>query len=379
VTPGLQVRPISAAEHLAYIESRPSVSFLQTPAWGLVKKDWRAESLGWVDAAGSVVGAGLVLYRQVPRVRRYLAYLPEGPDLAWEQAAGSGTLADWLAPLQRYLTGQRAFAVRLGPPVVTRTWDAPTLKAALATGQAARLGDLTPTHESGPGRAVADALAGAGWQPPAAGGDGFAQGQPQYVFWLPLEGRSLDDVFAGFNQLWRRNVRKAEKSGVSVRLGERDDLAAFHTLYRETAERDHFTPRPLDYFTGMWDAMGGEAPQRLRLYLAHHEGDLVASTTMVQVGRHAWYSYGASSTAKRDVRGSNAVQWRMISDAHAAGASVYDLRGITDTLDPNDAHVGLIQFKLGTGGHAVEYVGEWTLPLNRVLHRAFELYLARRS
>ena len=44
---------------------------------------------------------------------------------------------------------------------------------------------------------------------------------------------------------------------------------------------------------------------------------------------------------------------------------VYDLRGITDTLDADDPHVGLIQFKVGTGGEAVEYAGEWDLPLNR--------------
>ena len=79
--------------------------------------------------------------------------------------------------------------------------------------------------------------------------------------------------------------------------------------------------------------MRAEDPDRIRLYLARHEGDLVAATTWVRVGTHAWYSYGASSTEKRDVRGSNAVQWAMIRDALAAGADVYDLRGITDTLD----------------------------------------------
>jgi lipid II:glycine glycyltransferase (peptidoglycan interpeptide bridge formation enzyme) len=73
------------------------------------------------------------------------------------------------------------------------------------------------------------------------------------------------------------------------------------------------------------------------------------------------------------------VQWEMIRDAMAQGAEVYDLRGITDTLDPQDPHVGLIQFKVGTGGEAVESVGEWDLPLNRVLYRGFELYLARRG
>jgi vancomycin resistance protein VanK len=62
----------------------------------------------------------------------------------------------------------------------------------------------------------------------------------------------------------------------------------------------------------------------------------------------------------------------------AAGATVYDLRGITDTLDSDDPHVGLIQFKVGTGGEAVELAGEWDLPLNRALYKAFDVYMSRR-
>ena len=378
MTPALRVREISAAEHLAYVASRPSVSFLQTPAWAQVKQDWGSQSLGWYSPQGSLEAAGLVLYRQVPRLKRYLAYLPEGPDLPWAEAAADGRLARWLDPLTDYLRGQGAFAVRLGPPVATRSWDAPTVKAALATGAASRLGDLPPTWRDEAALAIGPSLASLGWLPPQAA-EGFATGQPQHVFWLPLAGRTRDEVFAGFNQLWRRNVRKADKMGVEVTRGGRDDLAEFHALYVETARRDGFTARPLPYFVGMWDAMTGEDEVRLRLYLARHDGELVAATTMTQVGEHAWYSYGASSTAKREVRGSNAVQWRMITDAVDAGAAVYDLRGITDTLDPDDPHVGLIQFKLGTGGQAVEYPGEWTLPLNRLLYRAFELYLSRRT
>jgi lipid II:glycine glycyltransferase (peptidoglycan interpeptide bridge formation enzyme) len=149
-------------------------------------------------------------------------------------------------------------------------------------------------------------------------------------------------------------------------------------LYAETAARDAFTPRPLSYFERMFTALSREEPDRIRLYLAHHDDDLVAATTWVRVGGHVWYSYGASSTAKREVRGSNAIQWQMIRDARDAGAEVYDLRGITDTLAADDPHVGLLQFKVGTGGEAVEYLGEWDLPLSRRLHRAFSLYLSRR-
>ena len=186
-------------------------------------------------------------------------------------------------------------------------------------------------------------------------------------------------MLKGMNQQWRRNIKKAAKQGVEIERGDANDLKAFHELYAHTASRDHFTPRPLSYFETMFDALGAEEPDRIRLYLARHEGDLVAATIWIRVGAHTWYSYGASSTEKRDVRGSNAVQWEMIRHALAHDADVYDLRGITDTLDADDSHVGLIQFKVGTGGEAVEHAGEWDLPVNRALYRAFALYLARRG
>ena len=99
----------------------------------------------------------------------------------------------------------------------------------------------------------------------------------------------------------------------------------------------------------------------------------------VRVGGHTWYSYGASTSARREVQGSTAIQWQMMRDALAAGATVYDLRGITDTVRSDDPHIGLIRFKVGTGGEAVELAGEWDLPLSRLLYRAFDLYMSRRG
>jgi lipid II:glycine glycyltransferase (peptidoglycan interpeptide bridge formation enzyme) len=276
-----------------------------------------------------------------------------------------------------HLRESGAFGVRMGPPVALRRWSAVSLKTAIADGSAKRLTDVPADVDEPVGRRVVDTLTSLGWQAPDADG-GFSAGQPAFVFQVPLAGRSEDELLAGFNQLWRRNIKKAAKAGVVVELGTADDLPEFHALYLETATRDGFTGRPLSYFEQMWTAMQAEDPDRIRLYLARHEGDLVAATTLVRVGEHAWYSYGASSTEKRDVRGSNAIQWQMMRDSAAAGATVYDLRGITDTLDSEDSHFGLIQFKLGTGGEAVEYVGEWDLPLNRLLYKAFDVYMSRR-
>nr|WP_255670305.1 peptidoglycan bridge formation glycyltransferase FemA/FemB family protein [Aeromicrobium wangtongii] len=369
----MSVRPISAAEHLDFVRSRPSVSFLQTPAWAQVKNEWRGESIGWFDGS-TIVGAALVLYRQLPRLKRYLAYLPEGPDIDWSD----GDVARWLTPMAAHLKKQGAFGIRMGPPVITRRWRAATIKQAIADPVLGSLSDVPADERDEAAIELRATLSALGWKEiPTEGG--FSAGQPKFNFQLPLAGRDEADLLAGMNQLWRRNIKKAAKAGVEVTTGSRDDLAEFHRVYAETAERDSFTPRPLSYFQRMWDALSAEEPDRLVLYLARHEGDLVAATTMVRVGEHAWYSYGASTTQKRDVRGSNAIQWQMMRDALAAGATTYDMRGITETLDPDDSHVGLIQFKVGTGGEAVEYLGEWDLPLNRALHLGFTTYMRRRG
>ncbi|WP_042371410.1 lipid II:glycine glycyltransferase FemX [Streptacidiphilus neutrinimicus] len=370
-----RVTDISREDHLDFVRSRPSVSHMQVPAWGDVKPDWRAGSLGWFDGEGRLAGVGLVLLRPLPKLKRYLAYLPEGPVIDWS----APDLDAWLRPMLSHLKDQGAFSVKMGPPVVARRWSADAVKAAIADPQARRLRDVeADEHEPG-AFDIADRLRTMGWQQTEPGDEeGFAAGQPRYVFQVPFAGRSLEEVSQNLNQQWRRNIKKAEKAGVKVVQGGVEDLPAFYDLYTETARRDRFIPRPLAYFERMWTVLRAEDPDRMRLYLAHHDGEVLAAATMLTVGDHVWYSYGASTSRKREVQPNNAIQWRMMSDAHALGARVYDLRGITDTLAEDNHLLGLLRFKAGTGGQAIEYLGEWDYPLNKVLHRALNLYMARR-
>ena len=371
----LAVRPISAAEHLAYISQRPSVSFLQTPSWAGVKAEWGSSSIGWFDG-DKQVGAGLVLTRKVPKLSRWLAYLPEGPDLDFADQADPD-IGQWLEPMLAHLKNEGAFLAKIGPTVAVRQWSSKTLKAAIADGTAKRLNEVPADSVAPAGLTLAKQLRAAGWTQHDDAATGFGDVQPRYVFQIPLANRTEDEVFASFNQLWRRNVRKAEKSGVVVERSDRAGLAKFHPIYVETAIRDGFVPRGLEYFERMWDAMSQEDPDRIRLYLGLHSGRVLAATTMVTVGQHSWYSYGASANEGREVRPSNAIQWRMICDALAEGRAVYDMRGISDTLDETDPLFGLLRFKLGTGGYAQEYVGEWDYALRPTLAKAFDVYLRR--
>lgn len=421
----LEVRIIDHETHRKFVASAPAlgldVSFLQVPEWAGAKAEWGNLSIGWFDGA-QLVGAGLVLSRKVPKSKLWLAYLPEGPVIDW----ASYSVVEITQPMLSLLKNQGAFMVKMGPTVPVRSWETPTLKNAIAqdskrraeinseptaaietsaatssittaaAGSATdssksttdsvasnpsslRLRDVPADHSFETGQSVIKQLQAAGWTQQPDTGAGFGDVQPRYVFQVPLQDRSADDIFAGFNQLWRRNIRKSTKLGVEITSGTRADLAKFHPVYVETAQRDGFVPRGLEYFERMWDSLNKYDPNRMRVYLATHNGQVLAATTTVQVGTHSWYSYGASANAGREVKPSNAIQWQMITDALANGATTYDLRGISDTLDERDPLFGLIRFKLGTGGTAVEYVGEWDFALRPTVAKAFDIYLRRRE
>lgn len=378
---GVQV--VTRERHAAYVrehgagEGAGQVSFLQSPSWAEVKEGWKSESLGWVNGEGRLVGTALVLYRQLPGIRRCFAYIPEGPVMDWA-APGSG---ERLTALLDHLRAAGAFAVRMGPPLAYRRWSAGTLKSAVGPGR--RLGDVLPDLVDPLGAAVADRLREAGWRRCGEESQSGGDAQPRCLFEVPLGGRSLDDVWAGLNQEWRRNIKKASRSQVETFVGDANCLPDFYNLLRLTEQRDGFRlGRSLEYFQRQYRALNGEEHGRMRLYLARCEGEVLAAHTLVTLGRRAWYLTGASADHRREVRPSNALQWRMIRDAHAAGVTVYDMRGVPDTLDPQQRGFGLMRWKLGTGGQVVETLGEWELslqgPVNKTLHRAMQAYLSRR-
>ncbi|MFG2768982.1 lipid II:glycine glycyltransferase FemX [Streptomyces sp. NPDC048350] len=375
------MQPLTSEEFRAHLaRTGAGAGFLQLPSWAGVKDGWSHQLLGWGPEHGHFTGVALVLLRAFPGTRKYFAYLPEGPVADWADPDIDG----WLTPLLRHLRAAGAFAVRIGPSPAFRRWNAATLKA--HTGPGRRLADVLADEVDPLGTAVAERLRSRGWR--RCGGDSTsasdgADAQPRHVYQVPLAGRSADDLWKGLNQEWRRNVRKARASGVEIVVGSAADLPEFFRLLRITEERDGFRlGRSLAYYERQYAVLNAEEPGRMKLYLARHEGETLAAHTMITAGKRVWYQTGASADHRREVRPSNALQWRMLLDAQALGADVYDMRGIPSTLDPHDRAHGLLRWKLGTGGQAVETLGEWETPLdgttNHTLYRAFQAYLARR-
>ncbi|MDU5649769.1 MAG: peptidoglycan bridge formation glycyltransferase FemA/FemB family protein, partial [Clostridium perfringens] len=78
-------------------------------------------------------------------------------------------------------------------------------------------------------------------------------------------------------------------------------------------------------------------------------------------GNKAWYLYGASENILRDTMPNFAMQWSMICDSIDLGCDVYDFRGVSGDLNPENPLYGLYKFKKGFNGNFVEFIGEFDI------------------
>lgn len=167
-----------------------------------------------------------------------------------------------------------------------------------------------------------------------------------YVRWLiPLAG-GPDTVWKAIHKPVQRQIKKAQKTSVTVRLAEqRDDVLAYHRLHLLTRTRKHGMPaQPARFFLELWDTYA--ASGAVRLLLAEHEGVVVAGMVLLGAGDTLRYAYGASDTAALALAPNNLLMWEAIQRGCALGYRTLDLGR---TARDNE---GLMQFKRGWGATA---------------------------
>jgi lipid II:glycine glycyltransferase (peptidoglycan interpeptide bridge formation enzyme) len=186
------------------------------------------------------------------------------------------------------------------------------------------------------------------------------------VLFLPLEGKTLEELMPAFGEKTRYNIRLSARKGVTTRWAGAEELEAFFRIYLETCERDGIGHRPLDYFQRMLEAYG---PERCRVCLAEYEGEPLAAAIALHYGRKVFYIYGASSNEKRNLMPAYAMQAEMIRWACSLGVDFYDFGGVYSLSKEN----GLYRFKEGFC-HSVgvtELAGEFDQVLSPFWYWAF--------
>jgi len=179
----------------------------------------------------------------------------------------------------------------------------------------------------------------------------------------------MESIIEQMKPKWRYNCRLASKKGVKVRQVEKSEIIVFYDLLKETSKRDRIAIHGFDYYEALFE---NEMPE-IRLYLAEHDGDILAGIVTLFRGVEAVYLYGASSDIKRNLMPAYALQLKAIEDAKNYGCKNYDFFGIPPEKDESHSMSGLYQFKTGFGGKIIHRPGSWDFPNRYIVYRLFRI------
>ena len=310
-----------------FVASHPRGDVLQTTKWGKLKahSGWTYWPLAAIED-GVVQGVALILLRKLPLGVTF-GYSPRGPLFSSREALEALFLAGG-----RLLKEEKALVWKMDPPIL----DGDELWLDCVQKNRIRLIDT---------------------------GLDFAGVQPRYVMTLNLS-NSTDTLLKNMKSKTRYNIGYAQRKGVQiVRAKERRLLNVFYVLLQETALRDGFTIRPIDYYEAMWEHLVEN--NLAQLFLAYHDNTPLAGAICFRLPHRVWYVYGASSNEKRNLQASHLIQWEMIRWAKSLGTKVYDFRGVSGDLREDNPLYGLYRFKEGFGARLDTYVGEFDLPISQ--------------
>jgi GNAT acetyltransferase-like protein len=298
--------PDAAAWDAELARLEPIPSLLQSWAWGQVQ-----ERAGWRSEPVRLPGGGraLVLLRDV--YRETLGYVPRGPLPLTDESVAE--LIDWAR-------GAGLVRLRVEP-------------------------------DAGP--EVGQVLRGRGFRPRP---DASPQ-QPRHTSIVELRAGE-EDLLASFKPKTRYNIRLALKRGVTV-----DDRGAPAELVAQSAATEARQGIRLpgeEYYRHLLELLPWA-----RVYVARFEGEPLAAILVARHAGRAYYLFGGSSGRRRELMPMYAAQWQAMLAAAADGVREYDLWGVPPPDEPDHPWQGLLQFKAGFNGRAVEYCGPWDLDLGR--------------
>lgn len=296
---------------------------MQLWEWGEIKgrtgwKPWRLI----LEAEGEIIGAATILERKLPVIGAPIFYCPRGPVV---DMGDSKKLAAVFQAIRELALERKSILLKIDP-------------------------DINKDHEH-----LRQYLLQAGFKQ-VDKGQNFEGVQPKFVFRLDIS-PDEEALLADMHQKTRYNIRLAQKKGVVIRIGTREDLPEFYRVLKETTERDNFLVRSYAYFEDLYDTLvlSGFG----QLFIGEYEGQIIAGTLAFLTGEKAWYIYGASSNDHRNVMPNYLIQWEMIRWAKSQGCTLYDFRGVSGDLSEDNPLFGLYKFKKGFNGVFTEFIGEW--------------------
>lgn len=146
----------------------------------------------------------------------------------------------------------------------------------------------------------------------------------------------LDALYANCHKSTTRNIRKAEREGLTYEEGRSQSLFdAFFRLYVLTRRRHQAPPQPKAWFANLINCFGED----LKIRVAYRDGRALAAILTLRYRDTVSYKYGGSDHDFNNLGATHSLIWKAILEAKKNGLRVLDL-GRSDS-----GNNGLITFK----------------------------------
>lgn len=191
----------------------------------------------------------------------------------------------------------------------------------------------------------------------------------------------LDAVWAGLHKSTREQLRRAERKGVHVRLGDTADLAVFFRMMVATCERQRTAPSPAseEALRAIWNALA--PPGWIRLWLAECEGECVAGLLGLCFGSRVTLWKKGWSGRYRERNPNRLLTFEAIRWAQQNGFALFDIARLDKQLalalqrgeTPGQSEAdGRDLFFLGFGGRPVVLPDSFLYVANPLLRPALK-------
>lgn len=328
----------SPAQWDAFVAAHPRGNLLQASPWGALKAQfgWQCRRVALGDSAGTIVAGVQLLFRRYYGLA--FGYAPRGPLFA-----GDPAVDDLLLRAMRRLGWQMAAVViRIEPNVLADDPDAGTLDEWLSRHRLP----------------IAETI------------------QPRSTILVDLH-PDEEAIFAAFSKGHRADIRRAERLGVTVRIGTVADLATFYAIMQATGARAAFGIHSAEYYTAAWRLH----QPRARLFIAELNGVPVAAHLVFADARYGRYLYSGATEEGLRSGANHLLEWYALRWARELGCTGYDLWGIPDALGraafaadeatraaleqeaQRDPLFGVYRFKKGFGGRVARFMPAFDLVL----------------
>ncbi|MCZ2260222.1 lipid II:glycine glycyltransferase FemX [Sporosarcina sp. G11-34] len=299
-----------------FIRNSPFRSVTQDRLWAQVKDDWGNEHV-YLEENGEIVAAMSILIKRLPLGFSVL-YAPRGPVC---DPADLKLVQKLLKEAEVVAKKNKAIMLKFDP-------------------EASYSDELYNLYKN------------AGFRLISKDDDPDKLIQPRMNMILQLEDHDEETIMTKFSKSCRSSIRGSARKGVEMRYSRTDeDIETFHKVYKTMAERNKITSRPLEYMKLMRDTYDD-----LRIYIASHEGDVLAAGLTINYYGKLYYLYGGSTDVKRNLNPNHLMNFEMIKWGIETGAKQYDFGGVFE-LSKND---GLYTFKKSfcNKDEPAQYIGE---------------------